>query len=147
MEVEDRIADYDEEELELNEITVSVKEGEETSIEESYEDPYYLMDRLKADSKNKKNSLLDMKISISPTQKHEEPDEEEHERDEIEDGDDDKEIQPFNYDSAMYQKFSSSYKFNNNEIQDFRNMAGTGEGNEEQYKDSWRKAAAVDDEI
>ena len=39
--------------------------------------------------------------------------------------------EPFNYDSAMYQKFSSSYKFNNNEIQDFRNMAGTGNENDE----------------
>lgn len=45
----------------------------------------------------------------------------------------------------MYQKFSSSYKFNNNEIQDFRNMAGTGVGNEDKYQSNWRRAAAYDD--
>jgi hypothetical protein len=57
------------------------------------------------------------------------------------------ENEPFNYDSAMYQKFSSSYKFNNNEIQDFRNMTGTGQGNDEQYKNNWKRAAAYDDDI
>jgi hypothetical protein len=133
MEVEDRIED--DEELELKDISVSMKVDEENN-EETYDDPYYLMDRLKADSKKKNNSLFEMSISVTKKLKPEEveqiyDDEDEEDRDEIVEREEEKESEPFNYDSAMYQKFSSSYKFNNNEIQDFRNMACNGNVNDE----------------
>ena len=110
---------------------------DEENNEETYDDPYYLMDRLKADSKKKNNSLFEMSVSVTKRSKPEEfaqrqDVEDEDDRDEVIEREEEKESsEPFNYDSAMYQKFSSSYKFNNNEIQDFRNMAGTGNENDE----------------
>jgi len=45
---------------------------DEENNEETYDDPYYLMDRLKADSKKKNNSLFEMSVSVTKRSKPEE---------------------------------------------------------------------------
>ncbi len=53
----------------------------------------------------------------------------------------DEEDEPFSYDNSMYSKFSSSYKFNMNDLADFKKVSVASRTSPEEYEKEWRKAA------
>lgn len=59
----------------------------------------------------------------------------------------DEDDEPFSYDSSMYSKFSSSYKFNVNDLADLKKVTEDSRKSPEDYEKDWRKAALQDDEI
>jgi hypothetical protein len=55
--------------------------------------------------------------------------------------------EPFNYDNSMYSKFSSSYKFNMNDLADFKKVSIESRTSPEDYEKDWKKAARHNDDI
>lgn len=54
---------------------------------------------------------------------------------------DDEDDEPFSYDNSMYSKFSSSYKFNMNDLADFKKVSVASRTSPEEYEKEWKKAA------
>lgn len=55
--------------------------------------------------------------------------------------------EPFSYDNSMYSKFSSSYKFNMNDLADFKKVSVESRTSPEDYERDWIKAARQNDDI
>lgn len=64
MEVEDRIEDEDNIQVHVNDVKFEMK-VEDEGQQESYDNPYFLMDNLKSKAGKKTNSLFEMSVSVT----------------------------------------------------------------------------------